>query len=195
MWLACVFAFLAVSQIKGREAATAGHVRAQQYFKASLDDYIRIRRQAEERLGRTLDFNAGYSARDVVDREHALAQYIREIRTVPTEGEIFTPEVRAYLSQALNIAYDSNPQPITASLACVSEIVEQRLTPNSVYPEDWEYNMMPPTLLLGMPALPQGLEYRIVNRDMIIRDLESNLVVDVMRNAITFPLEGAQCDE
>jgi hypothetical protein len=52
-----------------------------------------------------------------------------------------------------------------------------------------------PTMLRRLPPLPQELEYRIVNRDLIIRDREANLIVDVMRNAVATALNSADCND
>jgi hypothetical protein len=195
LWLALAFAFLAVTQIRGHEPGTPEEKHALLEFNAGLHNYFQIHRLATEKLGQAFQFKVADSGEDIVQREHVLAREISELRQNAMEGELFTPAVKAYFAERLDSAYRSNPLAISASLACVSEIVEEKLNPNSVYPEDWGYNMMPPTLLLAITELPEDLEYQIVNRDMIIRDVDSNLVVDVMRNAITFPLEGAQCDE
>ena len=43
---------------------------------------------------------------------------------------------------------------------------------------------MPPNLLAALPDLPEDLEYRIVNRDLILHDIDANIVVDVIDNAV-----------
>jgi hypothetical protein len=43
---------------------------------------------------------------------------------------------------------------------------------------------MPPSLLLNLPKLPEGLEYRFVGRNLILYDSKANLIVDILRNAI-----------
>ena len=42
-------------------------------------------------------------------------------------------------------------------------------------------------LLKKLPELPPELEYRIVGRDLILRDVKGNVVVDVMRNVFPIP--------
>jgi hypothetical protein len=53
-------------------------------------------------------------------------------------------------------------------------------------------NLMPPTVLRALPALPDELEYRFVGRDLVLIDIHANLVVDILDAAVT-PLPGA-CD-
>jgi len=42
----------------------------------------------------------------------------------------------------------------------------------------------PPTLLLNLPELPKGLEYRILGRELVLRDTDANIVVDYIPNAL-----------
>jgi hypothetical protein len=188
-------AVLGCSVNKAQETDTSRDARALQDFNARVQNYIKVHRQAEQKFGLTVHLKSVRSANEIIKRQHAMAEHIGALRSKANEGDLFTHEIGAYFARQLDAAYQSNPEGISASLACVSEIVEQKLKPNDVYPETWDYNMMPPTMLLHIPRLPQELEYRIVNKDLIIRDVEANMIVDVMRNAITTLPEGAKCDD
>ena len=41
----------------------------------------------------------------------------------------------------------------------------------------------PPNLLKELHQLPDDLEYRFVGRDLILRDVKANTIVDVIRHA------------
>ena len=43
---------------------------------------------------------------------------------------------------------------------------------------------VPPNILAALPKLPEDLEYRFVNRTMILLDTHANLIVDFVPNAI-----------
>jgi len=43
---------------------------------------------------------------------------------------------------------------------------------------------MPPSLLSNLPLLPPELEYRTVGRDVVLRDVGANLIVDVVAGVI-----------
>jgi hypothetical protein len=58
---------------------------------------------------------------------------------------------------------------------------------NGSYPDGAALTTMPPDLLLLFPALPAGLEYRFVDRDLILWDPHANLVVDVIPDALALP--------
>ena len=42
----------------------------------------------------------------------------------------------------------------------------------------------PPTLLSKLPQLPPELAYRIVGRDLTLKDTKAGLIVDLIPNAI-----------
>ena len=42
----------------------------------------------------------------------------------------------------------------------------------------------PPALQNALPALPARLEYRLIGHDLVIRDKDADLVVDVLRDAV-----------
>jgi hypothetical protein len=59
-----------------------------------------------------------------------------------------------------------------------------RLQINEVYPDGVPWTTVPPSLLQNLPRLPKEVEYRIVDRDLILWDDKANVVVDVFRQAI-----------
>ena len=55
---------------------------------------------------------------------------------------------------------------------------------NSTYPEGAALPTVPSNLLLSLPTLPEELEYRIVDKNLILRDVQANIIVDFIPNAI-----------
>jgi hypothetical protein len=127
----------------------------------------------------------------IVQREMALAEGIRAARRNAAEGEVFTPTVQrvflAALRQALStgrgakaremILGEGNPKGPEAE-ARVPLVV------NAKYPSSAPLSTVPPSVLLRLPQLPKGLEYRFVGRHLILLDSSANLIVDILRNAI-----------
>lgn len=171
---------------------------AMQDFDRRVENYIQIHRQIETKY-KLRHIKATKIGGDIIKRQHLLAERIQAARSSSKEGEIFTPEISAYFTRSIDAAYLANSEGILSSLACVPRPVNLRIKANGIYPEGSDYNIMPPTILLHLPRLPEEqeyrLEYRIVGTDLIIRDVEANLVVDVMRNAIKSLPEGAKCDD
>ena len=55
---------------------------------------------------------------------------------------------------------------------------------NTVYPTTIPLVTFPAGLLRKLPDLPPELEYRIVGRNLILRDVKANLIVDVLRDVV-----------
>ena len=55
---------------------------------------------------------------------------------------------------------------------------------NTVYPTTIPLLTFPAALLQKLPDLPPELEYRIVGRHLILRDVKANLIVDVLRDVM-----------
>jgi hypothetical protein len=55
---------------------------------------------------------------------------------------------------------------------------------NASYPDDTPLPTTPPQVLMKLPKLPEQLEYRIVGKTLIIRDVEADIIVDFVPNAI-----------
>jgi hypothetical protein len=49
---------------------------------------------------------------------------------------------------------------------------------NGAYPKDMALQSTPSTLLQNFPSLPKEIEYRVVGRKLVLRDIEANLIVD-----------------
>ena len=54
---------------------------------------------------------------------------------------------------------------------------------NQPYPPDVALATVPPKLLAQLPMLPEELEYRLVDRRLLLRDRDANLIVDVLVGA------------
>jgi hypothetical protein len=189
-----VLASLGSSVSKAQESNGATDAKALQIFNDRVQSYIKVHRQVEKKFN-LAHMKPTHSIAKIQQRQHGMAQHIRELRASTHDGDIFIPEVKAYFTRALASAYQTNSEGILASLACVSDVVEKKLAANDVYPETWHYNAMPPTILLHLPQLPAELDYRIVNRDLIIRDVEADVIVDVLRDVITLPTGSSVCDD
>jgi hypothetical protein len=55
---------------------------------------------------------------------------------------------------------------------------------NGDYPAGLPLESTPPSLLLNLPKLPPEVDFRVVGHDLALRDVDANLIVDLMANAI-----------
>jgi hypothetical protein len=146
----------------------------------------------EQRARAYLDFRQrlsgkGASASDSPDailaRQRELGQKIRRARRGAKQGDIFRPPIAAYFRRQLASTLGGpEGEKILASLRH-AEPVKLDLGVNESYPERVPLQSTPPSLLLRLPALPQGLEYRILDRELVLRDRDANLIVDYIPDA------------
>jgi hypothetical protein len=52
------------------------------------------------------------------------------------------------------------------------------------YPPAASVSTVPPELLLRLPRLPEGVEYRFVGKDLVLRDVDANLIIDYLLNVV-----------
>lgn len=123
-----------------------------------------------------------------LERERdALRQAMQQARPNAKQGDFFTPPVAAAFRHSLAQTM-SGPEgaKIRASLAHAEPGAPAPLVVNGVYPDGkgQPLQSVPPTLLLNLPILPKGLEYRIAGKTLCLRDADANMIVDLLPNAL-----------
>jgi hypothetical protein len=113
-----------------------------------------------------------------------LAKRIRAARHHARQGDIFTVEISKEFLRLLGLAKQGeNDAHIKKSLER-AEPVRLTLRVNDAYPADIPLQSTPPTMLMNLPSLPPGLEYRIAGRALVLRDATANIVIDLIPNAV-----------
>jgi hypothetical protein len=150
-------------------------------FSNFVQTYVTLHKQQESSLP---PLKQTVEPAKIVEHQQLLAAKIRSARVNAVEGEIFTPEVRKALLPIIRRHFRgpyAGPSHLTIKQG---NPVKMRLHINEVYPEGIPWTTVPPSLLQNLPRLPKEVEYRIVDRDLILWDVKANLVVDVFRGAI-----------
>ena len=120
----------------------------------------------------------------ITSAQNDLANKIRVARAGAKQGEIFTPEITQYVRRQIASRLSGpDGKRIRASLRH-AEPVNITLQINQSYPDNVPLQSTPPSLLISLPQLPTGLEYRLVGKELVIRDVDANIVVDYMANAL-----------
>lgn len=152
-------------------------------FKSRVKLYVDLQRQlatGEAKLEKNAD------PQTLNDAQRALAARMQTARASARPGDVFTPEVRAVFRRLLapKLVGDDgrDAKAVLADDAPAPGTVPFRI--NARYPERQPMPSVPASLLLTLPALPAPLEYRIVDRHLILLDTASDLIVDYMLNAI-----------
>ena len=146
-------------------------------FKKHVDAYIKIHNEAEAKvpnLKRTDD------PQEISDRQQALADAIMTLRAGAKPGEIFAPEYQPYFIKI--VQDDFKGRSAADRKALINELPKNiKVDINTVYPTTLPLETFPPALLRKLPDLPPELEYRIVARSLILRDVKANLIVDILQ--------------
>ncbi len=152
-------------------------------FRQRLARYIELREEVVDEVG---DAAVTSDPADIRARETALAARIRARRTGARHGDIFTPQVRTTFRRLLRPELKGEQgRDIDARLS--DDAPAPGAVPieiNAVYPAGVPLPSTPAPLLLALPPLPAGLEYRIIGRDLILLDQPADVVLDYIRNAI-----------
>lgn len=121
--------------------------------------------------------------KEIADREVALGQMIMTLRANAQPHEIFAPAYQPYFIQI--VQDDFKTRKAADRKAIVNELPAKTVVNvNTVYPTSIPLATFPPALLSKLPDLPPELEYRIVGRSLILRDVKANLIVDVLRDVV-----------
>jgi hypothetical protein len=157
------------------------HARILADFKDRVDQYVELRDKVRPREAR-LDEKA--EPEEIAAAERALAAKIRAARSEAKPGEFFTPETRTVLRRLLNPELKGRDGQDTKAAIREDNPGTIPFKVNGTYPKDAPLATMPPNVLAALPELPEGLEYRFIDKHLILRDVEANLIVDYMLNAM-----------
>jgi hypothetical protein len=155
-------------------------------FMTRVQDYADLRKKIEGDLP-SLSKKEEDPA-EIIEHEKKIAAGIRAARAKAVRGSVFIPAVQPILLKMIKdelgptarkmILGDGNPRS-SESPAKVD------LKVNAMYPSAAPLSTVPPSVLLKLPALPKGVEYRFVGRTLILYDGKANLIIDILPNAIS----------
>lgn len=122
----------------------------------------------------------------IVGRQQALARSIAAGRRDARQGDIFTPDVANLFHTIIREGFlGPDARNIRRTIQEGDPAQATVLQVNVAYPEDIPLGTMPPRLLRRLPALPMELAYRFIGRALVLKDVKTNLIVDVLPDAIS----------
>jgi hypothetical protein len=159
-----------VSQTAQTEAA------ALKQFEQGITQYMALRESltAEKITGPV----PSSTAPELNRASDTLAAAIQRARSNARPGDIFVPAVTPVLKQRIiDVVRQENLGPV---LAGIDDELKTAITPtvHLRFPVSAPMATMPPSLLAALPPLPKFLEYRIVGKFLVLRDVEAALIID-----------------
>jgi hypothetical protein len=152
-------------------------------FKAKVGEYDALRKSLAKKAP---PLKKTDNPAEIASAEQTLAQQIRAARAGVKRGDIFTPATERLFRRLLNPAFkgDEGVENKTAIEEDAPPAAKIPFQVNADYPKDQPLSTAPPDLLLALPPLPDGVQYRIAGRHLLLYCTQGNLIIDYMLNAI-----------
>jgi hypothetical protein len=166
----------------GRLGNPVADARAVTAFEARVDEYVALHR----RLARS--WPPAWITADLEFREFAAEAFrkvLRDARPQAVQGGLFTPDVADILRfRIANAVRERNYD--TAAITSFNSEGGSEGWRRPVVNEEfaWDFSGTTWPLFDVLPFLPLELEYRLVGRDLVLLDMHSNIVVDVLELAL-----------
>jgi hypothetical protein len=151
-------------------------------FAKRVDAYMKLRKTLVDSVG---ELDPTKSQAEITTRATKLASSIIAARAQAKPGDMFTPEFSALVATLIKQEYSRRPDSVQETREDQQdELPDFVPTVNTLYPTTYPLATFPATLLPLLPRLPEQLEYRVVQRYLVLRDIEANVILDVMPNAV-----------
>ena len=158
-------------------------------FQSAVDDYMALR----EVVKRTLPpLEITPDAEDIRAASDAIAEGIRRARSSAKEGDIFNADVAGLLRLRIGASSREPGCDVAEILAAERDDDDVPPPPRPLVHDrlDWGWgSFMPWCVLRVLPLVPDELQFRFVEHDLVLVDIDASLVVDVLPNAL--PARGS----
>ena len=154
-------------------------------FHRAINAYMDLHRRAERSV-LALQPTADWTA--IARTLEARAAAIRAARPTAAAGDLFDSQasdtIRGRIRAVLRQRGDGLPELEDTDEEIASGTARPAV--NGRFP--WARGaMMPPDILHALPPLPEELQYRVVDRDLVLIDMHADLVVDILPDALPDP--------
>jgi len=165
-----------------RQAAPgASDAAAMKQFDAAIAKYMALRQGLHSEVAGPVKNS---SSSQITDASDALAGAIQRSRRGATVGTIFNASIAAVIKR--RIIETIRAENLAPVLANIDDDAQTSPAPkvHLRLPVSAQMATMPPALLNVLPPLPKALEYRIIGRDLVLRDVDASLIIDYVPNAV-----------
>lgn len=160
-------------------------------FNQRVDAYMQVHNDVERRLSIRWQFEDPEEMDEAIE---AMQSAIRSARPDARRGAILTEDMGALIRGRLKARLIECNNTVEEVLAFINE---ERLPgvrkPTINEPFPWALgSAMWPSFLAVLPPLPDELQYRFADRDLVLIDVHTNLVVDILVKALPAPRSGTR---
>jgi len=145
-------------------------------FRKRVDAYLALRAALTKTIPEVKE--TGNPAK-INAREQQLGQAIAAARKTAKAGDVVGPALAPHLLEAL--ASDWRSRSESDRRALFNEVPPGlELKVNQPYPSNLPFVSVPGNLLARLPMLPEVLEWRLMDRRLLLRDRDANVIIDVL---------------
>jgi hypothetical protein len=150
-------------------------------FENQVKDYVKLRNKVRENVPK---LSKDATPEQIQTYRTSLEESLRNARKGAKRGDIFLPEVGAYIRRTLKKEFQGKDRKEIREIVFETELTGVVLRVNYPYAQSAELSEMPATLLAKLPQLPNEVRYRFVGNNIVLVDRESNLIIDFMPDAL-----------
>jgi hypothetical protein len=153
---------------------------AQAQLQKNLQGYLKLREDLARKL---TPLSPTASSSELAARQDALAAALKQARKGAKRGDLIPLSAGKQIEQ---IIADDFRRRQPAATKAVFEEVPAGIVPaiNKTMPDTAALATMPPLLLKNLPVLPDNLQYRLLQRDVIILDGDTRIIIDYIANVL-----------
>ena len=170
------------------QTSDAGTKAAFEDFLGRVNAYIKLRSSLEGTLPKLKPTD---QPDKLTGHEKSLSAKILDARKNARQGDIFTKDITAEFLKEIREEFSGTQGREARQTIRQGEPVALPVHVNQVYPRALPHTTVPPTLLLKLPKLPQGIEYRIIGRAFVLYDVRARMVIDFIPGALPAPAPAA----
>jgi hypothetical protein len=190
--VAPVWAAATASAAGTRNAGAPQRVNAaastQAEFLKRIDAYMQLHKKLEAMVAKLPD---QATPQQIDQNQRALGQLVAQARSGAKPGDLFTPDMQQLVRRLFadvfkgragreaNRQIHDEPHPISPEI-------------NKRYPDVVPLATMPLRVLAELPKLPDELEYRFIDRHLILMDVHAHIILDYVLNAIPAAAAGGR---
>jgi len=170
-----------VERVAARRAQNANpQAAALAEFQNRLQKYLELRQRLAEKL-KPLTPTA--SASKLASEQEALAAALRNVRKDAKPGDLIPAAVADQIRRTVAEYFRGKDG---STKRAVFEEVPAGLRPviNKTMPDNAALATVPPVLLNNLPRLPDNLQYRFIDRHIVLIDGDTRLMMDYILNVL-----------
>jgi hypothetical protein len=152
-----------------------------QSFKARVDAYMKLRKEAVKDAPALKETN---DPAKIKASQDAMSMQIRAARAGARQGDLLTPEIVAQFRRQLNPELKGDDG--RDAKAVIKDDAPTNITfkVNAKYPEGASVPTVPASLLVNLPTLPEPLQFRIIEKHLVLVDEDADVILDYALNII-----------